>query len=57
MLVMLRMNHGFMELHEENLKEKHPCRNSRPLIPKFATMDSMLLWTMRKREKMRRSEV
>ena len=52
MLVMLRMNRGFMR----KTYPTHPCQNSRPLMPMFASMDSMLLWTMKKRKKMRRSE-
>ena len=38
------------------LTQTHPCRNSGPLMPMFAPMDSILSWTMRKRKKMRRSE-
>jgi hypothetical protein len=55
MLVMLRMNLGFME-YMRKLTQTHPCQNSRPLMPMFAPMDSMLSWTMRKKKKMRRSE-
>jgi hypothetical protein len=46
-LVMLRMNRGFMEY----MRKTYP-----PLIPIFSPMDSMLSWTMRKKKKMRRSE-